>query len=84
MKLIPTKRSREAVRWLKQEVAEQQRRYRRIVAEQDALAPRRDKWVAAFLERIQTRGVNVHFDQLRKVRPEEIPSRPRRKFRVVF
>lgn len=84
MKLIRHKRSREAERWLKQEVREQKVRYRKIVAEQDALAPKREKWIAAFLERIQTRGFNVHSDMLRKIPAEEIPQKPRRKFKVVF
>jgi hypothetical protein len=84
MKLIRHKRSREAERWLKQEVREQKLRYRKIVAEQDALAPKREKWIAAFLERIQTRGFNVHADMLRKIPAEEIPQKPRRKFKVVF
>ena len=39
---------------------------------------------AEFLQRIQTRGVHTHFDQMRKVRAEEIPVKPKRKFRVVF
>ncbi len=84
MKLIEHKRSREAEAWLNKEVSEQKRRYRKIVVEQDALTPKRDKWIADFLHRIQTRGVHVHFDQMRKVRPEEIPVKPKRKFRVVF
>lgn len=84
MKLIRHKRSREAERWLKQEVREQKTRYRKIVAEQDALAPKREKWIAAFLERIQTRGYNVHSDMLRRIPAEEIPQRPKRKFKVVF
>lgn len=84
MKSIPHKRSREVEAWLRREIAEQKVRYRSIVAEQDALAPKRDKWVAEFLQRIQTRGTHVHFNMMRKVRPEEIPSRPKRKFRVVF
>jgi nickel/cobalt transporter (NicO) family protein len=84
MKLIRHKRSREAERWLKQEVREQKVRYRKIVAEQDALAPKREKWIAAFLDRIQTRGFNVHADMLRKIPAEEIPQKPRRKFKVVF
>jgi len=84
VKSIPHKRSREVEAWLRREIAEQKVRYRSIVAEQDALAPKRDKWVAEFLQRIQTRGTHVHFNMMRKVRPEEIPSRPKRKFRVVF
>ena len=84
MKLIRHKRSREAERWLKQEIREQKTRYRKIVAEQDALAPKREKWIAAFLDRIQTRGFNVHADMLRKISAEEIPQKPKRKFKVVF
>jgi hypothetical protein len=84
MKLIANKRSRETQAWINRELKEQKARYRKIVQEQDALAPKRDKWIADFLQRIQTRGVHVHFDQMRKVRPEEIPTKPRRKFKVVF
>jgi len=84
VKFIANKRSREAERWLKQEIRDQKARFARIVAEQDALAPKREKWVNAFLERIQTRGYNVHFNQLRKIPKEEIPRKPKRKFKVVF
>jgi hypothetical protein len=84
MKLIANKRSREAQAWLNREIKEQKVRYRKIVKEMDDLAPQRDKWVADFLHRIQTRGFHVHYDQLRKIRPEEIPVKPRRKFKVVF
>lgn len=84
MKFIPTKRSREAERWLKQEIRDQKLRYRKVVAEQEALAPRRDKWIDAFLERIQTRGFNVHSSMLRKIPQEEIPRKPKRRFKVVF
>jgi hypothetical protein len=84
MKSIPHRRSREVEAWLRKEDAEQKKRYRKIVQEQDALEPKRNKWVADFLERIQTRGTHIHYDQMRKVRPEEIPTKPKRKFRVVF
>jgi len=84
MKLIKHERSREARRWLREEGREQRRRYRVIVAEQEALSPKRNRWIADFLRRIQTRGYHVHFDQLRKIPANEIPSPPKRKFRVVF
>ncbi|MFN5010556.1 MAG: hypothetical protein ACK5F5_04940 [Gammaproteobacteria bacterium] len=84
MKSIPHKRGREVESWLRREEVEQRKRYRKIVAEQEALTPKRDKWIAQFLQRIQTRGFHVHYDQMRKVRPEEIPVKPKRKFRVVF
>ena len=84
MKSIPHKRGREVESWLRKEEVQQRKRYRKIVAEQEALTPKRDKWIAQFLQRIQTRGFHVHYDQMRKVRPEEIPVKPKRKFRVVF
>jgi hypothetical protein len=84
MQKIAHKRSREVEAWLRKELADQNKRYRGIVREQEALTPKRDKWIADFLQRIQTRGFHVHFDQMRKVRPEEIPTRPKRKFKVVF
>ena len=70
--------------WLRREVREQEARYRKIVAEMETLAPQRERWIAEFYERIQTRGFNVHADVRRRVRPEEIPPPPRRKLRVVF
>lgn len=84
MKLIKSERTREAARWLREEIAAQARRYKAIVSEQEALGPKRDVWVAEFLQRIQTRGYHVHFDELRKIPANEIPKQPKRKFRVVF
>jgi hypothetical protein len=83
--VIKHERSREAQAWLKQEIAEQKARYRKIEHEMNVtIAKQRDKWIEAFLERIQTRGYNVHFNMLRKIKPEEIPKRPKRKFKVVY
>lgn len=84
LKVIERTRSAAVRKWLKKEKDEQKARYKKIVAEQEALSPKRDKWVADFLERIQTRGFNVHADIKRKIPPEEIPKKPRRKFKVVF
>ncbi len=84
LKVIERTRSAAVRSWLKKEKAEQKVRYKKIVENMDALASKRDKWVAAFLDRIQTRGFNVHADIKRKIPPEEIPKKPRRKFKVVF
>jgi len=84
LKVIERTRSAAVRKWLKKEKDEQKARYKKIVAEQEALSPKRDKWVADFLERIQTRGFNVHADIKRKIPAEEIPKKPRRKFKVVF
>jgi hypothetical protein len=50
----------------------------------EVLARQRDKWFDEFLERIQTRGYHVHFNMMRKIKPEEIPQKPKRKTRVVY
>jgi len=83
--LIKHARSREAQAWLKKEIVEQKARYRNIEHDMNVtIARQRDKWIAEFLQRIQTRGYNVHFSMLRKIKPEEIPKRPKRRFKVVF
>lgn len=83
--LIKHPRSREAQAWLKQEIAEQKLRFARIEREMnETIAAQRDRWIDGFLERIQSRGYNVHFNILRKIKAEEIPKRPKRRFKVVF
>jgi hypothetical protein len=76
-------RPEEVERWIKREVAAQERIYRGIVREMNALNDRRIKWVKEFYQRLQTRGFSVHAGIRRKVRPEEIPPVPKR-IRVVF
>lgn len=84
-KLIENRRSPVARAWLKREIAEQNKRYREITHRiNDELAPVRERAYAAFLERIQTRGYSVTFDQLRRITPAELPKKPRRKSRVVY
>ncbi|MEM4724335.1 MAG: hypothetical protein QXP01_04930 [Candidatus Hadarchaeum sp.] len=78
------KRSRQVKAWLKQELKEQQERYKKIVAEMEALSPQREQWIEEFFQRIQTRGFCVHKDIRRRIKPEEIPPRPKRKLRVVY
>jgi hypothetical protein len=77
-------RSPEVKKWMKKETDEQKARYKEIVAEMDALAPKRDRWVEDFFKRIQTRGFNVDGDMVRKIKPTELPKKPNRKFKVVF
>ncbi len=81
----PKPRSGDVERWLRDEVQAQEARYRAIEQAMNVeLAEERDVWVAEFLERIQTRGTNVHYDQLRVVKPDEVPRKPNRPFKVVF
>jgi hypothetical protein len=84
MKHIDHARSRETEAWLKREIAEQKTRYRKIVAEQDSIAAKRDRWINEFLHRIQTSGYFVHYDQRHPIPAHLIPKKPKRKFRVVF
>ncbi|MCK6372381.1 MAG: hypothetical protein L6Q83_13855 [Gammaproteobacteria bacterium] len=85
MKLIPYQKTAAARKWLREESAEQQKRYRRIARYvNETMAADRRKAIDAFLERIQTRGYSVHFDQLRQIPPAEIPKEPRRKHRFVY
>ena len=83
-RLIDYEKSAEAEQWIRDESAEQEKRYDEIVREMDELGPERDVWVENFFERIQTRGFNVHFDNRRAIPADELPTRPSRKFKVVF
>ena len=77
-------RSKSAMAWLEENIAEQKLRYKAIVKEMDELAPTRARWYKEFLEICQTRGTNVTGDMRRKIAKHEVPKKPKRKDRVVF
>lgn len=81
--LVP-RRSKAVNRWVAENLAEQEARYRDIVAAMDALATTRDGWIAAFLERIGRRGFNQDGDSRRPIAARDLPRKPRRPSRVVF
>ena len=83
-KLLDYEKSAAADQWISDESAEQEERYQEIVKEMDNLGPERDVWVEKFFERIQTRGFNVHYNNRRAIAADELPTRPARKFKVVF
>jgi len=70
--------------WLEEEVAEQEERYRKIVAEMEALDPTRDQWYEEFLECIQEHGFNMDGDQRVKIPEHDLPVKPERKHKVVY
>ena len=76
--------SAEVKKWMKENIAEQKKRYRAIVNEMDALSPKRDKWNKEFLKIIQTEGFSVTGDVRRIIKKSEIPTKPKRKHKVVF
>ncbi len=78
-------RSKKADVWIKQEIKEQIIRYKKIERAMNLeIAAQRDLWFVEFEQRIQTRGFNVHADIRRKIKPEEIYIKPKRKTKVVF
>lgn len=74
----------EIKKWMKENVAEQKRRYRAIAKEMDDLSPKRDKWNREFLKCIQTEGFSVTGDVRRIIKKSELPVQPKRKHKVVF
>lgn len=77
-------RDKTAQAWMKENIAEQKKRWKKIYDRQESMWPQRRKWYAEFLKVIQTRGFNVDGDRLRKIPKSEVPKEPRRKHRVVF
>lgn len=78
------KMTKDEAAWVKQELAEQIERYKKIVQDMEAIAPQREKWVAEFLQRIQTRGYHVHAGIRRVIPKSEIRPRDGRPLQVVF
>ncbi|NOT63805.1 MAG: hypothetical protein HOP19_26620 [Acidobacteria bacterium] len=84
-KITNPPRSKKAEAWVKQETREQIVRYKKIEKAMNVeLASQRDVWFVEFEQRIQKRGFNVHADIRRKIKPEEIYKKPKRKTKVVF
>jgi len=81
---LKPKMSKEEAAWVKQELAEQVDRYKKIVQEQEAIAPQREQWVKGFYERIQTRGYHVHAGMRRVIPKSEIRPRDGRPLQVLF
>lgn len=78
-------RSEDVQAWLQAEVEEQLANYERIKREMNIdLADERERWIAAFNERIQTTGFFWHADNKRIIKREEIYPKPDREFKVVF
>jgi alkylation response protein AidB-like acyl-CoA dehydrogenase len=74
----------EVKKWLAEEIAEQDERYQKIVAEMAALDTTRDQWYEEFFERLKKYGFNQDGDQRVKIPDEELPAKPDRKHTVVY
>lgn len=76
--------SAEEKTWFEEELKEQILRYETIVKEQEDLTAEREKWVADFLHRIQTRGYHWHAENRRVIPKEEIRPRDGRPLQVIY
>jgi len=70
--------------WFEKELKEQIERYETIVKEMEDLTAEREKWVADFLHRVQTRGFHWHAENRRVIPKEEIRPRDGRPLQVVY
>jgi hypothetical protein len=62
--------------WIKEEVDEQEQRYRAVSNDMDNLAPMREKWYQEFFDRITTSGFNEDGDAKTPIKPEHLPVKP--------
>ncbi len=74
----------EVIKWLEEEIKEQDERYEKIVAEMKALDPTRDQWYEEFFERLKKYGFNRDGDQRVKIPEEQLPAKPDRDHVVVY
>ncbi len=77
-------RKADAEAWLKENVAEQKKRYAAIVKEMNGLEPMREKWYSEFLRIVSTRGFNANGDMRVVIPARELPKKPKGKSKVVF
>jgi len=74
----------EVKKWLEEEITEQDERYKKIVAEMEALDTTREQWYEEFFERIKKYGFNQDGDQRVKIAEEQLPVKPDRDHKVVY
>ncbi|MBP01366.1 MAG: hypothetical protein CMM25_00945 [Rhodospirillaceae bacterium] len=74
----------EEKQWFEEELKEQVARYEKIVKQMDDLTEQREKWVAEFTQRIQSRGFHWHAENRRVIPKEEIRPRDSRPLQVVY
>lgn len=68
--------SPEVRKWIEEEVAAQEERYKKIEKEMVDLAPTREKWYQEFFDRITTLGYNTDGDDKMVIAPADLPVKP--------
>ena len=74
----------EVKQWLEEEVAEQEERYKKIVAEMEAIDETREQWYEEFFDRLKKYGFNRDGDQRVIIPDDELPVKPEGKHKVVY
>lgn len=74
----------EVIAWMKEEAAEQEERYQKIVQAMKDLDPTRDQWYEEFFERLKKYGFNRDGDHRDIIPDEELPAKPDREHVVVY
>jgi hypothetical protein len=78
-------RRKDAVQWVREEVAAQKKRHAAIMKEMNEdLAPKRAKWYQEFLQIVQTKGFNFNGDSRRVIKGADVPKKPKRPDKVVW
>ncbi len=81
---IDHERSKEAAKWLEEEISEQLERYKKIVSDMDAASEKREQWYQEFFDRIQNQGFNMDGDTRVKIPNDDLPVKPNAKHKVVY
>ena len=81
---IKHKQSKPAKAWIKNELKQQQKRFKKILEHMEEITPKREKWFQEFFDRISTRGQNIDGDTRMVIAKEDLPKKPRRKTKVTY
>ena len=82
---IKHERSAEEEAWLKEEVVEQEERFKIIEQAMEDIKPKRARWYREFFDRITTMGFNTDGDERTVIPRDQLPVQPDdREDRVVW
>ena len=81
---IKHKQSKPVKAWIKNELNQQQKRFKKILQHMEDITPKREKWFQQFFDTISTRGQNIDGDTRMVIAKEDLPKKPRRKTRVTY
>ncbi len=73
---IKHERSKDEEAWLKEEIAEQETRFKELERAMEELKPVRARWYREFFDRITTIGFNVDGDDKVIIAADQIPVQP--------